>query len=400
MSVGDARRRVPRPLPGATVLQIVPSLSDCPLGRGAVDVAWALLRTGARAVVAGGEGPLTDELRGFGGEWMPFGVGSASPFRLARSRRDLVALVGREGIDIVHAAGVGATLSAADVPEGTMARLVNTYAGRVGRHDDASYTRALARSDRVIAASGYVADLLIDRDHLPPECVAIVPRRIDTARFDPSAVSVERIAALRHDWQIHRGERIVLAPGRVEPANGHVILVEAVRALITGGMRHVVFVLTSGEPQDPAHIQGILHAVAAHGVGAWFRLTGPCPDMPAAYAAADFVVVPAIEPPGIGHVAAEALAMGRPVVATAVGALPEFVLAPPLVPDARRAGWLVEPGDAMALARVIAAVAALDLPALRILGIRARKLATMLFAPERVAAATLAIYAALLAGPN
>ena len=52
------------------------------------------------------------------------------------------------------------------------------------------------------------------------------------------------------------------------------------------------------------------------------------------------LIVPAIEPQTFGRAAAEALAMGRPVVASAVGALPEIVLAPPHVPADERTGWL------------------------------------------------------------
>ena len=51
------------------------------------------------------------------------------------------------------------------------------------------------------------------------------------------------------------------------------------------------------------------------------RMAGHCDDMPAAFAAADFVAVPAIEPPLLGRVVAQAQAMGRPVVTTDVGML-------------------------------------------------------------------------------
>src|SRR5674476_554674 len=49
--------------------------------------------------------------------------------------------------------------------------------------------------------------------------------------------------------------------------------------------------------------------------------------------------------------AAEAQAMGRPVVATSVGVLPENVLCPPRMRDDLRTGWLVRPGNVSELAR-------------------------------------------------
>ena len=46
--------------------------------------------------------------------------------------------------------------------------------------------------------------------------------------------------------------------------------------------------------------------------------------------------------------------MARPVIASAIGILPENILAPPRMPDELRTGWLVPPGDAAALAAAIA----------------------------------------------
>jgi hypothetical protein len=44
-------------------------------------------------------------------------------------------------------------------------------------------------------------------------------------------------------------------------------------------------------------------------VGGLIRMAGHCNDMPAAFAAADFVAVPALEPPLLGRVVAQAQAM-------------------------------------------------------------------------------------------
>src|ERR1044072_2974389 len=59
MAVMDApsRRTAMRGLPGATVLQILPALIETPAARAAVDVAVALLRSGARVIVASEGGP-------------------------------------------------------------------------------------------------------------------------------------------------------------------------------------------------------------------------------------------------------------------------------------------------------------------------------------------------------
>ena len=68
-----------RGLPGATVLQILPALDETPAARAAVDVAVALLRSGARVIVAAEDGPLNSELQGLGGEWVRLVTESGNP---------------------------------------------------------------------------------------------------------------------------------------------------------------------------------------------------------------------------------------------------------------------------------------------------------------------------------
>ena len=63
-----------------------------------------------------------------------------------------------------------------------------------------------------------------------------------------------------------------------------------------------------------------------HGIDTLCRFVGHCADMPAALGAADVVVVTPLQPPLAGRAAAEAQAMGRPLVTSTVGVLPENVL--------------------------------------------------------------------------
>src|SRR5262249_6748496 len=120
---------------------------------------------------------------------------------------------------------------------------------------------------------------------------------------------------------------------------------------------------------------------------------------PAAYAVADLVLVPAVEPPMFGLVAAEALAMERPVIAPAVGPVPEYVLAPPHGPEEARLGWVTPPDDPATVARTLAAAVAMETAELRAMGARGRKFALATFAPAHIAASTLAVYSTLFEGP-
>jgi glycosyltransferase involved in cell wall biosynthesis len=107
-------------------------------------------------------------------------------------------------------------------------------------------------------------------------------------------------------------------------------------------------------------------------------------------------VVPWIKPPVSGRVAAEAQAMARPVITSAVGALGEYLLVPPQVPEDLRTGWTVPPAAPRELAQALGEALSLDVDGYRKLSARARQFATYMFSPESVVTATLEVYISLL----
>jgi glycosyltransferase involved in cell wall biosynthesis len=402
MAVDEAPARArTRRLPGATVLQIVPALVDEPAARGAVNVASALLRAGARALVAGGPGMLIGQLQALGGEWVQHASLSRNPIKLRSNARALRELIARERIDVVHAYSGPAAWSARIAIHATGAWLVTSYGGAAGEPMQLSSLcrKALSSGHRVIVESEYAAELVSKRHKVAAERMAAIPPSVDTVRFDPAAVSPERLAVLRQSWGIRPGWRVIFVPGRLSPAQGQMILIDAVRILLNGGMRGVAFILADagGEVE---HAGAITERIAAQGIGGVVRRVGHCADMPAGYAIADLVAVPSIEPATFSRIAAEAHAMAKPVIASSLGVLPEIVLGPPRVDEDARTGWLVEPSDPLALARALAAALALDQAILDAMGGRARRLAEATFSPASVAAATLVAYGSLLETAN
>jgi glycosyltransferase involved in cell wall biosynthesis len=390
-------RASPRTLAGATVMQILPTLRDSPVARTAINIAHALVCAGARAIVAGEYGPLVGDLRAFGGEWLAYPDTIFNPLKLKRNVELLAHFVALERVDIVHARSAGAAWSA--VPATDMAaRLITDLpdARSVPMLLGAFYARVVSSGDRVIARSSFDARPMMARYHILSERVRVIPHSIDTKLFNPAAVPLGRVAALRQAWGIPSGVRVVLIPGRVAPWNGQMTLVDAARILTASGTHGVTFVLAGDDRRHPRYARAILKKAQAVGVQALFRSVGHCPDLPAAFATADIVAIPYIQPPVDGRVAAEAQAMARPVITSSVGALPETVLAPPRMPDALRTGWVVPPDDPIALARALEAALALDATAYRALAERARQFAQFMFSPESVANATLDVYTSLL----
>jgi glycosyltransferase involved in cell wall biosynthesis len=249
----------------------------------------------------------------------------------------------------------------------------------------------------VITPSNFAAAPVIARHDLPRERLTVIPRSIDIAAFNPAAVEPGRVEALRQAWQVSAADRILLVPGRVAPWNGQRILPETARTLFESGVRSFVFVLIGEFRRYHKYASSIMQEARAMGVQALIRLTGHCRDVPAAFAAADTVVVPAIQAPVLGRVVAEAQAMGRPVVTSDIGILPEHIITPPEMPEDVRTGWLAKPGDAREFASALTAAFSLDDRAYRAMSARARQFAEYMFSPQSVAVATRAVYGSLLA---
>ena len=397
--VKENLRRKPRSLAGATILQIVPALSDDPAGHAAVDIALALLQSGARAIVAGDGGPLVGDLRAFGGEWLPMPNDTFNPLRINSNARKLAQLIAGERIDIVHAQSAGAAWSAISATRRMPVFLVTSFPDQVAAHSwPGTWLRSsLARGDRVIAPSSYVSRAMLERYQISPERITVIPRGVDTVKFNPAAVSADRIAAIRRVWGVLPQMRVVLVAGRIAPWNGQMSVIEAARLLVAAGDRNFTIVFAGDDRGQGGFVKSLWTRAQQHSIDTLCRIVGQPTDMPAALAAADLVVVPSLRPPLSGRAAAEAQAIGRPVIATTVGVLPENVLCPPRMRDELRTGWLVRPNNVSEMARSIGAALAMDVTAYEALGARARQFAEFAFSPQSVAEAIRGVYTSLLA---
>lgn len=399
LATGPRAQRSLRTLANATILQIVPSLRDEPAARVAVEIACGLLQSGARALVAGGPGPLAGKLQTAGGEWIPLHNDTMNPLKLRRNAGMLERLVSAERIDVIHVHSAGAAWSALSATAHLPVWLVTSVPDVPPSSGwlRPFFSSALARGDRVVTSSSYLAGRVIERFQLPPERVAVVPRSVDTRLFDPASIDARRLAAFRAAARLHRNDRVILVPGCIRPANGHHLLVEAAAILADRGLRGCAYVLAGDDQSHRPYVRSVMARINKLGLEPVFRITALFRDMPGALAASHLVVLPALESPTLGRAVVEAQAMARPVITTDVGVLPENLLAPPRMPDELRTGWVIRPGHAVELAGAIGTAMRLDDTDYQALAARARQFAQFMFSPESVVAATRAVYTALLA---
>ncbi|CAM5738363.1 putative Capsular glucan synthase [Streptomyces afghaniensis 772] len=244
---------------------------------------------------------------------------------------------------------------------------------------------AIEAADAVIAVSGAMReDILGCYPALDPEKVHVIHNGIDTSLYRPDhgTDALDRIG-------LDRSRPYVLFVGRITRQKGVPHLLRAVRDIDPAAQ----VVLCAGAPDTPEIDQefrelfGELSRVR-DGVF-WIPRMLPRPEVIQLLTHAALFVCPSVYEP-LGIVNLEAMACGTPVVASAVGGIPEVV-------DDGRTGLLVPAGDGFeaGLARAMDSVLG-DPEAARRMGEAGRERAVGEFGWDAVARRTVRLYEEIL----
>lgn len=192
----------------------------------------------------------------------------------------------------------------------------------------AAYTRAMKLADAVIAPSQHVA-ALVRGWGVPPERVHVIYNGIPASELK----STDR-TELRRELGLPIDRCLLVSVGRLEPVKGVDVAIRALEYL----PENCELVIVGDGSQRKA-----LEALAAP-FGGHVRFVGHQPqDITLRYLRAADVFVLSSHTEGLPHVVLEALSVGTPAVATAVGGSPEVLT------DGVN-GLLVPPNDPSALA--------------------------------------------------
>lgn len=212
---------------------------------------------------------------------------------------------------------------------------------------------------------------------LDPDRISVVERGRDPVRL--GRASPERRLAARRALCLDDGTEVVLNVGRQEYQKGQVDLLRAVEVL--AARRPGLVLVQAGRR---GHASPELEAVAASpGLAGRVRFLGHRDDVPELLAAADVFAFPS-RYEGLGGAVIEAMALGLPIVTTAVPALLEVV-------EADRNALVVPPGQTDRLADALETL--LDDAAQRAsFGARSREIFLERFTLERAAHRLLHLY--------
>ncbi|MCW2765750.1 MAG: glycosyltransferase [Nocardioides sp.] len=191
---------------------------------------------------------------------------------------------------------------------------------------------ALSAADAIVATSIWTRTRLLDRYPLQPWRVHVAEPGVDVVDLAPGTATGGQL----------------LSVAAVTPDKGHDVLLAALATIADLAWRCVC---VGPLDREPDFVHRLERQAGESGIKDRVQFTGPLAgaDLDGAYAAADVLVL-ASRAETYGMVVTEALARGLPVVATAVGGVPEAL---GRLEDGSRPGLLVPPDDPTAFAAAL-----------------------------------------------
>lgn len=233
----------------------------------------------------------------------------------------------------------------------------------------------------VLANSSAVARSLVENDRVPAERIQVIPNFVGAEAFLEYPADHRR--HLLGDLGIPEHALLIGVVARLAPVKDHGFLLRALPPLCARyPTLHVLFI------GDGPSRSALMEESSSLGLVDRVHFTGTLPNVPNPHGLLDISVLPS-RTEGFPNAVVEAMAAGRPVVATAVGGTPEAV-----VPG--RTGFLVPSGDPASLHDAL--VQLLESPELRReLGSAGRERARVEYQVDAVLARLTGWYAGILA---
>jgi glycosyltransferase involved in cell wall biosynthesis len=233
----------------------------------------------------------------------------------------------------------------------------------------------LRRFDKVIVVSPVVSDTL-RRWGVRPDKISTIVNGVDIERFRAARPTLRNEVA-------PEGHSLVGCVGRLVPDKGGEFLLAAAQHVLAVHPKTTFVFVGEGSSRKEWETRATQLGIGHHVVFAGAR-----DDMPGVYASLDMVVLPSLIE-SMPMCLLEAMAAGKPVIATRVGAIPRLLVS-------ERTGLLVDPADVNGLSAAISRLLA-DPELAGRLGESGRSHVSQQFSAQAMARSYLAQYEQVLA---
>jgi len=189
----------------------------------------------------------------------------------------------------------------------------------------------LKATDKIVAVSESIRKDIIKYDGIDSSKILVIPNGIDTERFNPEG----NFADIRKGFSIKESDIVLGFVGRVVPTKGLEYLIDAL-PFLKKEFKNIKLLITG----EGSTMERLKKKAKENNVHDSIIFTGKRRDIPDILSCTDIFVMPSVAE-GLPNALLEAMAMGKPIVATEVGGIPEVIknghsglLVPPRNPEA------------------------------------------------------------------
>ena len=234
-------------------------------------------------------------------------------------------------------------------------------------------------ADAFTAVSRRTLDFAVAHEGVIRERATVIPNGIDLTPWE----ALPEQAQARRELGIPADARVIATLGRLHEQKGHGYLLAAAKQLVAQHPETLLLVAGYGPLREQLE-----NTTRALGIEKHVRFLGYRTDVARILAAADIFALPSLWE-GMSNALLEAMAAGKPVVATEIDGNVEQVVS-------GETGLLVPPADAESLAAALTELCA-DPALAEAMGKRGRERVASVFPAKGMTEATLDLYARLLA---
>lgn len=328
------------------VLQVLPELEMGGVELGTLEIASELQKKGIKNFVASQGGRLVYDLDKLKVKHLTLPLKSKNIFTMLKNANKLSEFIKENGINIVHARSRAPAWSAYWAAKKTGVKFMTTFHGTYGlglKGIKKFYNRVMVYGELVIAISEHIKKHMLANYKIIEDKIRLVHRCVDIEKFNPEAISPERMINKIKEYNIPDDKPVILLVGRVTRWKGQHLLVEALSKLKTKNY----YCLIAGDEQGRVnYVNEIKQLAEKHHLEDRIGFYGKVLDAPALMMVSNIILSTAIEPEAFGRISVEGQAMGKIVIASNIGGSLETI-------EDCKTGKLFASNDAQSLAEAL-----------------------------------------------
>ena len=377
------------------VLQVIPKLGYGGAETGCYDFAHYLHEVGCKSYIVTSGGELIKYIDKKKVTLIRLPVQSKNPLLILINTILISLIILFLNISIVHARSRAPAWSCFLATKITRRKFITTFHGTYNFTNSIKkfYNSIMLKSDLIIAGSNFIFSHINNNysKYLDPKKkFLVIFRGINTEYFDESTTIESDEDKLLKKWDLKRGKKIILLPGRLTGWKGQDLFIEAIN-ILNKELGHEAFyavILGSDQGRD-IYKKKLIRLIEQYRLNSQVKFIDKCKNMPLAYKVSDIIISSSIEPEAFGRVAVEAQSMQKPIIASNIGGSNETIIND-------KTGFLFESGKPESLSKKIMEVLQLDETTLKSMGNEGRKNVIKKFNIEKMCLTTYSEYKKLI----